>query len=85
MLPEREGGTWVWIWTKDADALYTEFAAQDAELRQLPRNYPWGSRECSCGIAQVQMPENPGGDGPPRAPALSDLVQLRRGWVNLET
>ena len=39
-------GTWVWISTKDVDALYAEFAARGAELRHPPTNYPWGSREC---------------------------------------
>jgi uncharacterized glyoxalase superfamily protein PhnB len=39
-------GTWLWISTDDADALYAEFGRRGARLRHPPTNYPWGSREC---------------------------------------
>lgn len=39
-------GTWLWISTTDADALYAELHERGAWLRQAPANFPWGSREC---------------------------------------
>jgi uncharacterized glyoxalase superfamily protein PhnB len=38
-------GSWIWIGTSDADALYEELLAKDAKVRHPPTNYPWGSRE----------------------------------------
>lgn len=39
-------GTWLWISTSDADALYAELQARGARLRHPPTNHPWESREC---------------------------------------
>jgi catechol 2,3-dioxygenase-like lactoylglutathione lyase family enzyme len=38
-------GTWLWIPAEDVDALYAEWTASGAMLRQKPTNFPWGSRE----------------------------------------
>jgi catechol 2,3-dioxygenase-like lactoylglutathione lyase family enzyme len=43
---QGQPGTWVWLSTDDADALYAELAGRGARLRHPPTNYPWGSREC---------------------------------------
>jgi predicted enzyme related to lactoylglutathione lyase len=44
MLCDRhqgEGGTWVWIGVEDADALYAEFVAKGAIIRDPPQNFEW--------------------------------------------
>jgi catechol 2,3-dioxygenase-like lactoylglutathione lyase family enzyme len=34
-------GTWVWIGVEDAAALYQEYSAKGARVRNPPTNYPW--------------------------------------------
>lgn len=34
-------GTWAWVGVEDAQALYDEYRASGAKIRQPPRNYPW--------------------------------------------
>ena len=38
-------GSWVWIDAKDVDAVYEEYKASGAKIRNPPTNYSWGSRE----------------------------------------
>jgi uncharacterized glyoxalase superfamily protein PhnB len=38
-------GTWVYVAVEDVDALYAEFLASGAEIRQPPTNLPWHMRE----------------------------------------
>ena len=34
-------GTWVWIGVEEAEALFQEYSARGAEIRNPPTNYPW--------------------------------------------
>ena len=34
-------GTWVWIGVEDAEALFQEYSAKGAKVRNPPTNYPW--------------------------------------------
>ena len=34
-------GTWVWIGVEDVGALYREYSASGAVVREPPRNFPW--------------------------------------------
>jgi uncharacterized glyoxalase superfamily protein PhnB len=34
-------GTWVWVGVDDVAALYREYAASGATIREPPRNFPW--------------------------------------------
>ena len=45
-------GSWVWIDGKDVEALYAEYRASGAKIRNPPTNYPWGSMEM-----QVEDPD----------------------------
>ena len=38
---QGQPGTWVWVGVEDAMALYHEYVASGANIRQPPRNYPW--------------------------------------------
>jgi catechol 2,3-dioxygenase-like lactoylglutathione lyase family enzyme len=38
-------GTWMSIWVDDVDALYQDFQARGADIRQPPTNFDWGVRE----------------------------------------
>ena len=49
---QGHAGTWLWLSTRDVDALYAEFGARGAMLRHPPTNLRWGSREC-----QVRDPD----------------------------
>jgi catechol 2,3-dioxygenase-like lactoylglutathione lyase family enzyme len=44
---DRQGcpGTWMSIWVEDVDALYREFQASGADIRQPPTTFEWGVRE----------------------------------------
>lgn len=44
MLADRaqgEAGMWLWVGVEDADALYAEFVARGALIRDPPRNFQW--------------------------------------------
>ena len=34
-------GTWVWVGVEDVAALYREYVAAGATIRESPRNFPW--------------------------------------------
>jgi catechol 2,3-dioxygenase-like lactoylglutathione lyase family enzyme len=38
-------GTWMSIFMEDVDALFAEYTASGATIRQAPTNMPWGTRE----------------------------------------
>ena len=38
---QGQPGTWVWIGVEDVDALYEEYKASGATIREAPTNYPW--------------------------------------------
>lgn len=38
-------GTWMTVWVDDVDALFEEFRASGADIRQPPIDLPWGVRE----------------------------------------
>jgi len=38
-------GTWISIFVHDVDALYEDYKARGAIIRQAPANFPWGVRE----------------------------------------
>jgi predicted lactoylglutathione lyase len=38
---QGQPGTWAWVGVEDAMALYHEYVASGANIRQPPRNYPW--------------------------------------------
>lgn len=38
-------GTWISIFVEDVDALYEEYVASGATIRQPPTNFSWGMRE----------------------------------------
>ena len=38
---QGQPGTWAWIGVEDVGALYEEYRASGAKIRQKPRNYPW--------------------------------------------
>jgi catechol 2,3-dioxygenase-like lactoylglutathione lyase family enzyme len=38
---QGERGTWVWIGVEDAGALYAEFVAKGAVIRDPPQNFEW--------------------------------------------
>jgi uncharacterized glyoxalase superfamily protein PhnB len=44
---DRQGspGTWLSVWVDDVDAVYREFLANGADIRQPPTNFEWGVRE----------------------------------------
>lgn len=42
---QGQPGTWMSIFVQDVDALYEEYKASGAVIRQPPTNYPWGIRE----------------------------------------
>ncbi len=44
MFCEREqgqAGTWLWIGCDDADAIFGEFSAKGAKIRNPPQNFSW--------------------------------------------
>ncbi len=44
MLCERaqgRPGVWLWIGVEDADALFAEFVAKNAQVRSPPQNFTW--------------------------------------------
>jgi catechol 2,3-dioxygenase-like lactoylglutathione lyase family enzyme len=82
MLSEGDqghSGTWLWISTTDADALYAELEARGAIVRFPPTNYPWGSREC-----QISDPDGHvlrfGADLKPGEPMGAWLDGAGRKW-----
>lgn len=34
-------GTWIWIGVEDVEALYEEYKASGAKIRNPPQNHPW--------------------------------------------
>lgn len=38
---QGHAGTWVWVGVDDVGALYREYAASGATVREAPRNFPW--------------------------------------------
>jgi uncharacterized glyoxalase superfamily protein PhnB len=42
---QGQPGTWMTIWVDDVDALFDEFRATGAVVRQIPIDLPWGVRE----------------------------------------
>ena len=34
-------GTWAWIGVEDAGVLYAEYKANGANIRMMPKNFPW--------------------------------------------
>jgi predicted enzyme related to lactoylglutathione lyase len=38
---QGQPGTWAWIGVEDVAALYEEYAASGARIRNPPTNYPW--------------------------------------------
>jgi catechol 2,3-dioxygenase-like lactoylglutathione lyase family enzyme len=38
---QGSSGTWVWVGVEDVQALYAEYQASGAKIRQAPRNYVW--------------------------------------------
>jgi predicted enzyme related to lactoylglutathione lyase len=38
---QGQRGTWLWIGVEDADALYAEFVAKGAVIRDPPQNFEW--------------------------------------------
>ena len=38
---QGQPGTWIWIGVEDAAALYAEYQASGAKIRQTPINRPW--------------------------------------------
>jgi len=42
---QGQSGTWMSIFVDNVDALYEEFQASGAIIKQEPTNFPWGMRE----------------------------------------
>ena len=42
---EGQSGMWMFIFVENVDALYEEYQASGAIIRQKPANFPWGVRE----------------------------------------
>ncbi|MEO0539180.1 MAG: bleomycin resistance family protein [Cyanobacteria bacterium P01_A01_bin.123] len=42
---QGQSGTWLSIFVENVDALYEEFKAKGAMIRQAPTNFSWGMRE----------------------------------------
>ena len=42
---QGQPGTWISIFVADVDALFTEYKAKGAKIRQAPTNFSWGMRE----------------------------------------
>ena len=42
---QGQSGTWMSIFVDDVDALYEEYKARGAKIRQPPTNFSWGMRE----------------------------------------
>ncbi|MGB0562326.1 MAG: bleomycin resistance family protein [Spirulinaceae cyanobacterium] len=42
---QGQAGTWISIFVDDVDALYAEYQATGAMIRQAPTNFAWGVRE----------------------------------------
>ncbi|MEM8638482.1 MAG: bleomycin resistance family protein [Cyanobacteria bacterium P01_G01_bin.54] len=42
---QGQAGTWMSIFVDDVDALYAEYQASGAIIRQAPTNFEWGMRE----------------------------------------
>jgi hypothetical protein len=42
-------GTWMSVWVDDVDALYEEFGARGAAIRQSPTTFAWAVREMNVG------------------------------------
>ncbi|NEQ53620.1 MAG: bleomycin resistance family protein [Leptolyngbya sp. SIO3F4] len=42
---QGQSGMWISIFVDDVDALYEEYQASGAIIRQPPTNFPWGMRE----------------------------------------
>lgn len=42
---QGQPGGWIWVTTKDVDALYAELSRRGAIIRAKPDNKPWGVRE----------------------------------------
>jgi predicted enzyme related to lactoylglutathione lyase len=38
---QGQPGVWVWIGVSDADALFAEYTAKGAKVRNTPQNYAW--------------------------------------------
>jgi predicted enzyme related to lactoylglutathione lyase len=38
---QGQRGVWLWVGVEDADALYAEFAAKGALIRDPPQNFAW--------------------------------------------
>ncbi|NEO85566.1 MAG: bleomycin resistance family protein [Spirulina sp. SIO3F2] len=42
---QGQAGTWMSIFVEDVDALYADYQAKGAIIRQAPTNFSWGMRE----------------------------------------
>ena len=42
---QGQPGTWLSIFVDDVDAIFEEYKASGATIRQPPTNFPWGMRE----------------------------------------
>jgi len=72
-------GSWVWIDGKDVEALFKEFRASGAKIRNPPTNYPWALE------MQVEDPDGNvlrfGSDPKPAEPTGSWLDMHGNRWA----
>jgi predicted enzyme related to lactoylglutathione lyase len=83
-------GAWVWIGVKDVEALYQEYRAKGAKIRQPPTNFPWALE------MQVEDPDGNvlriGSEPKPNEPfgpwrdMRGDLWEMKPGgrWIRAE-
>ena len=63
---QGSSGTWMSVWVDNVDALYEEFQAHGAEIRQPPINFPWGRARDECRRSRRTSPALQHGDGSAR-------------------
>jgi predicted enzyme related to lactoylglutathione lyase len=83
-------GAWVWIGVEDVEALYEEYRAKGANIRQPPTNFPWACEmqvdDPDGNVLRIGSEPKPNRAFGPWCDMRGDLWEMKAGgqWVRAE-